>query len=73
MMDANVGVRLREAIELQRESMTELERGKENNTESKANSYSEILPTWGCSCGSIYMRGQGSYYNALNALNHLLR
>jgi hypothetical protein len=46
-VDVNVGVRLLEAIELYQERKMELEREKKSDTESKANSYSKILPPGG--------------------------
>jgi hypothetical protein len=71
MVGANVGVRLSEAIKLQRERKMKLKRERESGTESKANDSSKIPLPWGWSCGSIYRGGQGSCYNTLNALNHL--
>jgi hypothetical protein len=47
---------------------------KEGCTESDANNCLNFFhPSMGCPCGSIYMGGHGSYYNALNAANYLPR
>jgi hypothetical protein len=67
---ANVGVRLPKAIELQRERKKELEQERESGTESKANNCSKSHPLRSA-CAGLYRGGQGSHYNALNALNHL--
>jgi hypothetical protein len=46
-----VGVRLPEAIKLQRERKKEIEQERESGTESKANSCSKILPLGGAHAG----------------------